>query len=419
MSYRNNNNHIDPELYKQIIDFNHHKTMRQEVDNIIYYPKQNNQFDYKKLFLSIIRIWYWFAISIFIGIFAAWLYIRYMPAEYSIRSSLIVNEYESGIKRLSLSQNSPYERNIDVLGQDHAGRIKSHMLSLSTLQSLGWNVFWYQKTPLYDKDLYGNEPYKLTLLPNKTNLTDVNVLISELSDSEFQVDVNSNLPNRNIRVKFTSSGKFGEPFENNYFGFTIEKVGGRLAAGKKIFFEIKNLNNLALIFQKKLTVIANEKKPDLMELILAENNAQRGVDFLNRLEKTYIEYGLDEKNSVAENTIKFIDGQLKSVTDSLSDSESRFTNFRARSQSLNLNRRVGGFSSQLSLLPRTEQQLSSLKRSLELNNELYTYLLKMRAESAITYASNQPDVKVLDPAQNETSKQTSPILIIDYIFGIM
>jgi len=510
--------------------------MRQDLDNIIYYPKQNNQFDYKKLFYSIIHIWYWFAISIFIGILGAWLYIRYTPAEYSIRSSLIINEYESGIKRLSLSQNSPYERNIDVLGQDHAGRIKSHMLSLSTLQSLGWNVFWYQKTPLYDKDLYGNEPYKLTLLPNKTNLTDVNILISELSDSEFQVDVNSKLPNRNILVKFTSSGKFGEPFENNYFGFTLEKVGGRLTSGKKIFFEIKNLNNLALMYQKKLTVITNEKKPDLMELVLVENNSQRGVDFLNRLEKTYIEYGLDEKNSVAENTIKFIDGQLKSVTDSLSDSESRFTNFRARSQSLdlnqeggivlqkqgsleseravlesrldylrnlsdvmkdskqmkqivvpsvfgitdqtlnnlvaklsdlysrrtvlsfsaqekapsmilldkelqlthgmltqnieallstteadlrNLNRRVGGFSSQLSLLPRTEQQLSSLKRSLELNNELYTYLLKMRAESAITYASNQPDVKVLDPARNETSKQTSPILIIDYIFGLM
>ncbi|NDP27150.1 MAG: polysaccharide biosynthesis tyrosine autokinase [Flavobacterium sp.] len=510
--------------------------MRQEVDNIIYYPKQNNQFDYKKFLSSIIRVWYWFAISIFIGIFAAWMYIHYMPAEYSIRSSLIVNEYESGIKRLSLSQNNPYERNIDVLGQDHAGRIKSHMLSLSTLQSLGWNVFWYQKTPLYDKDLYENEPYKLTLLPNKTNLTDINVLISELSDSEFQVDVNSDLPNRNIRVKFTAKGKFGEPFENSYFGFTIERLGGRLAPGNKIYFEIKNLNNLALVYQKKLTVITSEKKPDLMELILIENNAQRGVDFLNRLEKTYIEYGLAEKNRVAENTIKFIDSQLKSVTDSLSDSESRFTNFRSRSQTLdlnqeggivmqkqgtleseratiesrldylrnlrnimndskqmkqivvpsvfgitdqtlnnlvarlsdlysrrtvlsfsaqekapsmilldkelqlthamltqnieallsatetdlrNLNRRVGGFSSQLSLLPRTEQQLSSLKRSLELNSELYTYLLKMRAESAITYASNQPDVKVLDPARNETSKQTSPILIIDYIFGLM
>jgi len=85
----------------------------------------------------------------------------------------------------------------------------------------------------------------------------------------------------------------------------------------------------------------------------------------------------------------------------------------------NLIRRAGGFSSQLSLLPRTEQQLSSLKRSFDLNNELSTYLLKMRAESAITYASNQPDVTVLDPARIETTEKTFPMTIINYLIGLV
>jgi len=510
--------------------------MKQELDNFPFYPEQNSTFDIKKFILRILRIWYWFALSIFIGIFAAWLYKHYMPTVYNIHSSLIVNEYESGIKRLSLSQGGGNERNIDVLGQDHAGRIKSHMLSLTTLNSLGWNIFWYQKTPIYDKDLYGNEPYKVILLPNKPNQTNVKVFITQISDAEFQVDVDSKVPGRFVPLKFSQKGKFGEPFENNYFCFTLEKIEGQAVSGKKIFFVINNLNNLALQYQKKLKVITSEKKPDLMELILTENNRKRGVDFLNRLEETYIEYGLAEKNRVAENTIKFIDSQLKNVTDSLSDSENKFTNFRTRTQALDLsqeggivmqkqgtleterasletrleylrnlrdemndakqmkqvvvpsafgitdqnfnslvaklsdlysrrtvlsfsvqekapsmilldkeiqlthgllaqnintlltatendlrslNRRVGGFSSQLSLLPRTEQQLSSLKRSFELNNELYTYLLKMPAESAITYASNQPDVKVLDPARFETSKQTSPIPLVDYIVGMI
>jgi len=273
-----------------------------------------------------------------------------------------------------------------------------------------------------------------------------------------------------------------------------------------------------------------------MELLLAENNPERGVDFLNRLEQTYIEYGLAEKNSVAENTIKFIDNQLASVTATLSNSENMFTNFRAQNKSVdvsqesglaiqkqetlesekaglesrleylrnlrndlndsrqmkkaivpsvigitdqtlnnlvtklsdlysrrevlsfsvqekapslilldkelqltqnlmtqtintllaatetdikNIVRRTGEFSSQLSLLPKTEQQLSSLKRSFDLNNELYTYLLKMRAESAITYASNQPDVKVLDPARMETVIRTKPMSSINYLLGII
>jgi len=511
--------------------------MRQEKDNSAFYPEQQNKFDYKKFFYRILRKWYWFAISISTCILAAWMYNQYMPSEFRIHSLMIINEYESGIKRLSLSPGSSNERTVNVLLQDHAGRIKSHFVSLNTLQSLGWTTSWFLKTPLYGKDLYGNEPYKVILQSNKKNLSGVPVFVQQISETEFQVVVEAKIDSLSLPVKFTQKGTFGEPFENRYFGFTLEKIAGNsFPSNKKLYFIVNNLNNQALKYQKKLEVVSSEKKPDMIELIIRENNPKRGVDFLNRLEQTYIDYGLAEKNRVAENTIEFIDNQLKSVTDSLSYSESRFTNFRTRTQSVdlyqagnivmqkkenletekanlesrlaylrnlrdgmndsrqmkqvvvpsvygitdqtlnslvtklselysrrevlsfsvqekapslilldkeiqlvnnmlrqNINtllsatetdlrdliRRAGGFSSQLTLLPRTEQQLSSLKRSFDLNNELNTYLLKMRAESAITFASNQPDVKVLDPARMETKTQTSPMTIINYLIGII
>lgn len=508
--------------------------MRRETDNSAFYPEQNSQFDFMKFINRILQKWYWFALSILIGLSAAWLYNSFMPSEYSIHSSMIVNEYESGIKRLSLSQGNNNERNIDVLTQDHAGRLKSHLININTLRSLGWNISWYEKTPIYGKDLYKNEPYKLTILSNKTNLTDIPVSIYTISDTEYRIEVESsreNLP----PIKFSQNGKFGEPFENSYFGFTVEQVKGNLLARKNIYFVIHNLDNLASQYQKRLKVISNEKKPDLLELLFSENNPERGVDYLNKLEQTYINYGLDEKNRVAENTIKFIDSQLESVTDSLSYSENKFTNFRTLTQSIDLSQeggivmqkqgtlesekailesrlaylyklrddlndsrqmkqavvpsvlgitdqalnnlvtklgelysrrevlsfsvkekapslilldneirfthnmlvqnintllvatetdlkniklRTGGFNAQLSHLPKAEQQLSSLKRNFDLNNELNTYLLKMRAESAITYASNQPDVKVLDPARIETTIQTRPMTAINYLIGI-
>lgn len=510
--------------------------MKQVKDNSAYYPEQHNTFDFNKFASKILRNWYWFALSIFIGLVAAWMLNHFMQPEFNIHSSLIINEYESGIKKVSMSNNYNADRNVDVLAQDHAGRLKSHIVSLNTLQSLGWNISWFQKTPLYGRDLYGQEPYKVILLSGKINLTDVPISITSISDSEFRVDVESKTDSLNQLVKFSQKGKFGEPFENKYFGFTLEKAGDQQATSKNIYFVINNLNNLALQYQKKFKVISNEKKPDLLQLILTESNSKRGVEYLNRLEQTYIEYGLDEKNRVAQNTIEFIDNQLRNITDSLSNSEKKFTNFRTQTQSVDLNqaggmamqkqqtlesekaildsrlaylrslrdeisdskqmkqivlpsvfgitdqtlntlvsklsdlysrrevlsfsvqekapslmlldkeiqlnynmlsqnissllhssesdlkdlnRRAGGFSSQLSILPKTEQQLSSLKRNFELNNELFTYLMKMRAESAITYASNQPDVKVLDPARIETSKQTSPMTIINYLIALI
>jgi uncharacterized protein involved in exopolysaccharide biosynthesis len=119
--------------------------------------------------------------------------------------------------------------------------------------------------------------------------------------------------------------------------------------------------------------------------------------------------------SVQEKAPSFIalNREIETTHDNLTRNISAF--LAATQSDLNsLNRRMGGTSNQLSLLPKTEQQLISLKRSFDLNNELYTYLLKMRAESAITYASNQPDVIILDPARIETAKQIRPMSMVNY-----
>lgn len=510
--------------------------MKSENDNSAYYPEQISTFNYKKFYYSLVRKWHWFTVFIFIGVLGAWLYNHFASPEYSIHSSLIINEYESGIKKYNLTQGASEEQQVNILGQDYPGRLKSYILNLNTLQNLGWNVCWYQKTLLYSKDLYGNEPYRIILISDKKNLTDIPVFIKRISDTEYEVEAEPTKDGITLPVKLSQRGKFGEPFVNQYFAFILVKTGDQPAFEKDVYFVVNNLNSLALKYQKKLKIIYNEQKPDIMELILTENNPERGVAFLNALEQTYIDYGLAEKNRVAENTMKFIDSQLKNVTDSLSYSENRVTSFRSRIQSVDLNQeggifmqkketlesdrvalenrleylrnlrdemndsrqmkqvivpsafgitdqtmnslvakltelysqrerltfsvkekapqliqldadihltystlllnvnalinsserdlasvmqRAGGFSSELSLLPKKEQLSNSLKRNYDLNNDLYSYLLRLRAESAITYASNQPDVKVMDPANIETTMQTGPMSLVNYLIGII
>ena len=104
---------------------------------------------------------------------------------------------------------------------------------------------------------------------------------------------------------------------------------------------VHNLDYLALKYQKKIKVFSNDKKPDLMDLLISENNPQRGVDFLNRLEQTYIEFGLAEKTRVAENTIRYIDNQLESFTGILANSEDKITNYRTDNKAVNLNQESG------------------------------------------------------------------------------
>lgn len=50
-------------------------------------------------------------------------------------------------------------------------------------------------------------------------------------------------------------------------------------------------------------------------------------------------------------------------------------------------------------LPETERKMLGIERKFELNNEVYTFLLRKRSESQIQKASNTPDIKVLETAR--------------------
>jgi len=74
---------------------------------------------------------------------------------------------------------------------------------------------------------------------------------------------------------------------------------------------------------------------------------------------------------------------------------------------------------ELSKLPGKEQQLINIKRDFDLNNELYTFLLKKRAEAAITTASNVSDVQIIDRARISTAVRVGPKDMLNLIIGFM
>lgn len=64
--------------------------------------------------------------------------------------------------------------------------------------------------------------------------------------------------------------------------------------------------------------------------------------------------------------------------------------------------------SQASSLPVTERQLLGIERKFTLNNELYTYLLEIRAEQQMQKASNRADSEIIDSADVRFSQLIAP-----------
>ena len=66
-----------------------------------------------------------------------------------------------------------------------------------------------------------------------------------------------------------------------------------------------------------------------MKLSLRGFNEAKSAAFLNMLTREYLSQGLEKKNLIATNTIRFIDEQLMDISDSLSFAELELQDFRS------------------------------------------------------------------------------------------
>ena len=130
------------------------------------------------------------------------------------------------------------------------------------------------------------------------------------------------------------------------------------------------------------------------------------------MKREVLSYTAQERNPTLislTNEIEYTQKSLKENVDNL------IANSNVELQ--NLNERQRAVNSQLSRLPKTEQDLIGIKRNFDLNNELYTFLLQRRAEAEIAKASNNPDAQILDPSDTSIAVLLGPILMFDLLVG--
>jgi tyrosine-protein kinase Etk/Wzc len=74
-----------------------------------------------------------------------------------------------------------------------------------------------------------------------------------------------------------------------------------------------------------------------------------------------------------------------------------------------MNKRINKIETQISRIPKTEQQLGGFERKYRLNDAIYNYLLEKRAEAKITKASNLPDDIIIEPARQNGPISPNPL----------
>ncbi len=489
----------------------------------------------KDLINQILSNWFWFAMCCFFGLCLGFIFYKYTPPNYRMKSMLLTKEEDHGLTIENLFGGSSLGGNSNLMNQ--VGILNSYTLHKQVLENLNWTYSWFQKDLFYDQDLYKNAPFILKLEDGFENSTGIPLSIIPISDKQYKISVEDKSKLLDFgtepEIGFEQIVEFGQTFHNDYFHFTLEPISSRVhESGVEYKLVFNQVETLTLAYQGSLKINLIDEKADLIQLELEGNNPERGVDYLNELTKEYLKFGLYQKNRASENTVNFIDAQLSEIVDSLQLAGQNFTDFRSKNRVVDLGQEAGlvmqrleevesqasmaqlrldyyrnlntylndasqmervvapsvvgitdptlnalvirlselynkrgilaksgknpginlidheiqitresleenlsnllsnteiemenlrqrkyRIDGQLATLPQTEQEMIDIKRSFDLNNELYTFLLQKRAEAAISNASNVSDVQILDPSRLSTATRVGPSVMKNLFFG--
>jgi tyrosine-protein kinase Etk/Wzc len=322
---------------------------------------------YLSLFLS---NWYWFVISLFIAITLAYGINRYSEKIFTVSSTLLIKDGQKG-GGLSLSESIMPGSNIFNNRQNlnnEMGILKSFRLNKRVIDSLPefrTVYFGVGRRNFVESRMYKSCPFIVIAKSIDSQPHGVKVNIRITTDSTFVLEMNSN-------YNFKKEIKFGHRFNEKGFDIIINlrepeffKFNPELS--NKFYFYFTGSSELANSYRGKLGVNPIDKDATLVNLSASGYVVDQEVDYLNKLMEIYINQGLEEKNQIADSTIKFINRQLDLIADSLKVAEDKLQNFRLENKLVDL-------SKEGTLIQGKLQQFETEKTTLDLQHQYYQYL---------------------------------------------
>lgn len=348
-------------------------------------PKTNTteeKIDIKIIFDRYLIFWKQIILSIFVFVLIGFLYNRYTTKIYKSSTTLLIKEESNS----NLGSDDVF-KGLDLFGgqkniKNEIGILNSFSLTKKTLKTLNLRLSYYHSGSLKSDDIYEKTPFVVTPNNNHFQIINQKFYMKLLDENQFIISTNySNkklfdlntetfVNNKEYDFEYDSIHTFGETIKTDFFEFTIDKNDLSLfqdLGWENYFFIINSYDKLTSNYLKKLEVSEIDKDASILKISLEGSNPLKINDFLTLFTELYLKTGLDEKNQITSNTISFINEQLISISDSLSDVESNLETFKQANPKIELSQKEYGTFYQI-------EKLEQEKAILELNNKYYKSL---------------------------------------------
>ena len=342
-----------------------------KLDDIIKLIDAKEDEKTQNLLFKYLKHWPWFVAACLIGIFVGYFIFKNSPNTYEVTSRLLVKSDEADINSVLAFNNSGANTRTTSTIEKQIGILQSYSLYRKALNNLKWDYSWYQKKLLYWHDLYGNEPFETIIPPNAINAKGGVIEVTMLNENEYNIQVTgeTHLNGYAQEINIDEKLKFGEPFTNEFYSFTLNRRNGQV--GEIYILLFNNLDALTNNYLEKTKIYTEQENSNIITILISGHSKQKEADFINELTNVFIEFGMDTRFARSQSSEEFIDSQLERLRNSVTSSEERFSDYRRNNQVMNLGQEAQAVYSRLEEIEQ-EQYLTQLQ--LDYYRDLQQYL---------------------------------------------
>ena len=343
--------------------------MQNETTN--FNPQQSadeQSIDIKQLIYICLSHWYLFVICVIVALAVGFVINRYKTSVYQTSGTVLIKSDQTFDPTSLMTNLNVGKSNVE----NEIAVIRSYSLAERTIKKMNLEVSYHEKGRINTSEMYKTSPFTVEFDRSVPQTVGLTYEISGLGDETMSLHGTSEFLTRYDfvlcqtvqsvpqKVDVVTECKQGEWIDNGYNRFRIvlnESYNPEKDNSRKMSFRFNSYPSLVGQLSS-YTVSATSKQSSVVSLVMTGSNPNKIVEFTNMLMNEYVNRGLEKKNMVSENTIRFIDEELTGIQESLGSAESELKEFRTQNDLMNLDMQATQIYNNLQALERERAEIS-------------------------------------------------------------
>ncbi|WP_291856308.1 polysaccharide biosynthesis tyrosine autokinase [Marinilabilia sp.] len=299
--------------------------------------------DIKKIVRLVLHHWFLFALSIPLFLGGVYIYHRYtLPVYKGTVTMLFKSESERMMRDINLMEGfglSAEVRNIE----NQSFIIRSQKTIREVIDRLDFRISYFADGRFKDTELYRSAPFVIEIEENHPQVLGVSIYVSMLDNGMMKIsassesgilhrfDANQDV-GRAVPFSFEKTVRPGELVEHKNFAFRIKLTEGLSSGLGEYFVQFHSHVQLTARYRSRVSVNNYREGSSIVFIGVTGQNPRKITSFLDVLSDVIVENNLKRKNDMASRSLDFIQNQLKSVADTLNQTQRQLMDFRKKNR---------------------------------------------------------------------------------------